>query len=99
MQISCGRKHTLAFVPNGGRVYAWGLGGAGQLGTRSVQSVTSPQVVLGPWLSSKDIFAIKLQPSLSSYTEDCVVKHIFSGGYHCFATVSHKSVFILSFRC
>ncbi|KAG7211831.1 hypothetical protein KM043_011056 [Ampulex compressa] len=50
-QISCGRRHTLAFVPSRSTVYAWGLGGAGQLGNRVRQTVSTPQVVLGPWLS------------------------------------------------
>ncbi|XP_011636945.1 probable E3 ubiquitin-protein ligase HERC4 isoform X1 [Pogonomyrmex barbatus] len=87
-QISCGKRHTLALVPSRGRVYAWGLGGAGQLGNRASQSATTPQIVLGPWSS----------PSGSSMTLDlhysplidCVVKHIFSGGDHCFATITQR---------
>lgn len=88
--MACGRKHTLAFVSRGGRAYSWGLGGAGQLGIRVAKSVTTPQVVLGPWLSSNDVFSSKVEPSLSPYTKNCVLKHIFSGGSgnHCFVTVT-----------
>ncbi|XP_043466153.1 probable E3 ubiquitin-protein ligase HERC4 isoform X1 [Leptopilina heterotoma] len=89
-QVTCGRKHTLAFVPRGGRAYAWGLGGAGQLGIRIAKSVTTPQVILGPWLSSQDVYSSKVEPSLSPYAKNCTLKHIFSGGSgnHCFATVT-----------
>ncbi|XP_051176119.1 probable E3 ubiquitin-protein ligase HERC4 isoform X2 [Leptopilina boulardi] len=89
-QVVCGRKHTLAFVSRGGRAYSWGLGGAGQLGIRVAKSVTTPQVVLGPWLSSNDVFSSKVEPSLSPYTKNCALKHIFSGGSgnHCFVTVT-----------
>ncbi|XP_011049375.1 PREDICTED: probable E3 ubiquitin-protein ligase HERC4 isoform X2 [Acromyrmex echinatior] len=87
-QISCGKRHTLALVPSRGRVYAWGLGGAGQLGNRASQSATTPQVVLGPWSSpsgSSVMLDLHYSPQI-----DCVVKHIFSGGDHCFVTISHK---------
>ncbi|XP_020278361.1 probable E3 ubiquitin-protein ligase HERC4 isoform X2 [Pseudomyrmex gracilis] len=84
-QISCGKRHTLALVPSRGKIYAWGLGGAGQLGNRASQSATTPQVVLGPWSSRNGSSML-----LDSYyipQSDCVVKHIFSGGDHCFATI------------
>ncbi|XP_011882075.1 PREDICTED: probable E3 ubiquitin-protein ligase HERC4 isoform X2 [Vollenhovia emeryi] len=87
-QVSCGKRHTLALVPSRGRVYAWGLGGAGQLGNRGSQSATTPQVVLGPWSSpsgSSMTLDLHYSPEI-----DCVVRHIFSGGDHCFATISPK---------
>lgn len=90
MQISCGKRHTLALVPSRGRVYAWGLGGAGQLGNRASQSVSTPQVVLGPWSSpsgSSVMFDLHYSPQI-----DCIVKHIFSGSDHCFATITQKKV-------
>lgn len=96
MQISCGKRHTLALVPSRGRIYAWGLGGAGQLGNRASQSVTTPQVVLGPWSSpngSSMMLDLHYSPQI-----DCVVKRIFSGGDHCFATISQKKVCVLSYR-
>ena len=49
-QIACGKKHTLAFVPTRGRVYAFGLGGSGQLGNSVYNCATSPQIVHGPWV-------------------------------------------------
>ena len=80
----------MALVPSRGRVYAWGLGGAGQLGNRASQSATTPQVVLGPWSSpsgSSVMLDLHYSPQI-----DCVVKHIFSGGDHCFVTISNKKV-------
>lgn len=74
-QITCGRQHTLAFIPSRGRIYSFGLGGAGQLGFRKITSASTPQVVVGPFgtKSVKDQFCIK---------------RIFAGGDHCFALVS-----------
>ena len=42
-QVACGRKHTLAFVPTRGRLYAFGLGGSGQLGNSAFTSSLTPQ--------------------------------------------------------
>ncbi|XP_011257668.1 probable E3 ubiquitin-protein ligase HERC4 isoform X1 [Camponotus floridanus] len=87
-QISCGKRHTLALVPSRGRVYAWGLGGAGQLGNRASRSATTPLVVLGPWSSASGSsmkFDLYHSPQI-----DCVVRHIFSGGDHCFATITAR---------
>lgn len=49
-QISCGRRHTLTFVPSRGRVYGFGLGSSGQLGHRIIGNSKVPQVVIGPWV-------------------------------------------------
>ncbi|XP_068967213.1 probable E3 ubiquitin-protein ligase HERC4 [Bombus flavifrons] len=86
-QISCGKRHTLALVPSQGRVYAWGLGGAGQLGNNSTRSITTPQVVRGPWVAPNGSSMMDLDKQFSSCTVGYVVKHIFTGGDHCFATV------------
>lgn len=86
-QISCGKRHTLALVPSRGRVYAWGLGGTGQLGNHSTRSVTTPQVVHGPWIAPNGSSIMDLDKQHSSCTIGYVVKHIFTGGDHCFATV------------
>ncbi|GFG40937.1 hypothetical protein Cfor_04032 [Coptotermes formosanus] len=88
-QVSCGRRHTLAFVPSRGRVYAFGLGGAGQLGTRTVRSASTPQVVLGPW-SSPGGAPVVMVGVCSEHAGNCVVRRIFSGGDHCFVSVTHK---------
>ena len=45
------RCHTLAFVPSRGRVYAFGLGGSGQLGVKVTCNMNAPQLVEGPWSS------------------------------------------------
>ncbi|XP_021936482.1 probable E3 ubiquitin-protein ligase HERC4 isoform X2 [Zootermopsis nevadensis] len=88
-QISCGRHHTLAFVPSRGRVYAFGLGGAGQLGTRATCSATTPQVVLGPWVSPGGVSVVEAGIQ-TEHASNCMVRRIYSGGDHCFATVTHK---------
>ncbi|KAJ9585786.1 hypothetical protein L9F63_002423 [Diploptera punctata] len=88
-QISCGRRHTLAFVPSRGRVYAFGLGGAGQLGTRATRNANTPQVVLGPWISPGGVSVVRAGVQ-SEHSSNCVVKRIYSGGDHCFATVTHQ---------
>ncbi|XP_024118863.1 probable E3 ubiquitin-protein ligase HERC4, partial [Oryzias melastigma] len=41
-QIACGRQHTLAFTPSSGKMDSFGLGGNGQLGTRSTCNRKSP---------------------------------------------------------
>ncbi|XP_063636749.1 probable E3 ubiquitin-protein ligase HERC4 isoform X22 [Pan troglodytes] len=48
-QIACGRQHTSAFVPSSGRIYSFGLGGNGQLGTGSTSNRKSPFTVKGNW--------------------------------------------------
>jgi len=80
----------LALVPSRGRVYAWGLGGVGQLGNRAAQSATTPQVVLGPWVLPSGSLTV-VEPYYSPQIE-YIVKHIFCGGDHCFATVIPKKV-------
>uniref|UniRef100_A0A3Q3MJ34 HECT and RLD domain containing E3 ubiquitin protein ligase 4 n=1 Tax=Mastacembelus armatus TaxID=205130 RepID=A0A3Q3MJ34_9TELE len=50
-QIVCGRQHTLAFTPSSGKMDSFGLGGNGQLGTRSTCNRKSPALVKGPWVS------------------------------------------------
>lgn len=55
-QITCGRRHTLTFVPSRGRVYGFGLGASGQLGNRGSKNATVPQVVIGPWVDNFSLF-------------------------------------------
>ncbi|NXC83738.1 HERC4 ligase, partial [Cercotrichas coryphoeus] len=49
-QITCGRQHTTAFVPSSGRIYSFGLGGNGQLGTGTTSNRKSPFTVKGSWI-------------------------------------------------
>ncbi|KZC13149.1 putative E3 ubiquitin-protein ligase HERC4 [Dufourea novaeangliae] len=86
-QISCGKRHTLALVPSRGRIYAWGLGGAGQLGSRVACSAATPQVVQGPWIAPNGSSVMDLDKEFKSCKSDYIVRHIFTGGDHCFATV------------
>ena len=44
-QIACGKRHTLALIPTRGRLYAFGLGGSGQLGNNTFTMATTPQVL------------------------------------------------------
>jgi E3 ubiquitin-protein ligase HERC4 len=84
-QVSCGRQHALAFVPSRGRVYSYGLGGAGQLGLRKPSNASTPQVVLGPWVSPSGVPVV---PSPSNV--NIVIKRIYAGGDHCFVSVTDK---------
>jgi len=75
-QIGCGRRHTLAFILSRNRVFAFGTGGLGQLGNRALANVSSPQVVLGPWLDNEKLF----------------VNTLFVGGDQCFVTLANKKI-------
>lgn len=46
----CPRQHTTAFVPSSGRIYSFGLGGNGQLGTGTTSNRKSPFTVKGNWI-------------------------------------------------
>lgn len=83
-QIACGRQHTLAFVPSSGRIYSFGLGGNGQLGTGSTCNRKSPFTVKGNWISHSDYS--QLPDRIEGYY---CVKKIFSGGDQSFAHYFH----------
>ncbi|KAK5650940.1 hypothetical protein RI129_001969 [Pyrocoelia pectoralis] len=90
-QVSCGGRHTLALVPSRSRVYSFGLGGSGQLGGNNPANASTPQVVLGPWVSTSS-FTIN-----QSSQPQCVIYRIFAGGDHSFATVTDRNDNILPF--
>lgn len=46
------RQHTLAFTPSSGKMYSFGLGGNGQLGTHSTCNRKSPAPIKGPFIFS-----------------------------------------------
>ncbi|CAM2117489.1 putative E3 ubiquitin-protein ligase HERC4 isoform X1 [Caretta caretta] len=79
-QIACGRQHTSAFVPSSGRIYSFGLGGNGQLGTGSTSNRKSPFTVKGNWIP----YSGQCLPSTDSEEYYCV-KRLFSGGDQSFA--------------
>ncbi|NWI84833.1 HERC4 ligase, partial [Pitta sordida] len=79
-QITCGRQHTTAFVPSSGRIYSFGLGGNGQLGTGTTSNRKSPFTVRGNWIP------YSTQCLMTAGSEECYcVKRIFSGGDQSFA--------------
>lgn len=77
------RRHTVALVPSRKRIYAFGLGGAGQLG-KAIKSATSPQVVTGPWLTTSK--------AIIQNSESFVMKRIYAGGDRCFCLVTNNPV-------
>ncbi|XP_035186482.1 probable E3 ubiquitin-protein ligase HERC4 isoform X1 [Oxyura jamaicensis] len=79
-QITCGRQHTTAFVPSSGRIYSFGLGGNGQLGTGTTSNRKSPFTVKGNWLP----YSTQCLIPRDSEQYYCV-KRIFSGGDQSFA--------------
>lgn len=85
-QLACGRQHCLALVPSRGRVYSFGLGFAGQLGLRKTTNASTPQVVLGPWVSPSGKSIINDHNTKEGY----VIHRIFAGGNHCFVTVTRR---------
>ncbi|XP_025061346.1 probable E3 ubiquitin-protein ligase HERC4 isoform X3 [Alligator sinensis] len=80
-QIACGRQHTAAFVPSSGRIYSFGLGGNGQLGTGTTSNRKSPFTVKGNWLS----YSEASNPPTTDNEQYYCVKRIFSGGDQSFA--------------
>ncbi|XP_004701437.1 probable E3 ubiquitin-protein ligase HERC4 [Echinops telfairi] len=82
-QIACGRQHTSAFVPSSGRIYSFGLGGNGQLGTGSTSNRKSPFTVKGNWLPYNGQC-----PSDTDHEDYFCVKRIFSGGDQSFSHYS-----------
>ena len=101
-QISCGKRHVLTFVPTRQRVYSFGLGGSGQLGNKTTNNATTPQVVAGPWVGAleearrqMDSFLIEFQLSRNGSSllnddspDSMIVKRIFSGGDHSFVSTA-----------
>uniref|UniRef100_A0A665WB05 HECT and RLD domain containing E3 ubiquitin protein ligase 4 n=1 Tax=Echeneis naucrates TaxID=173247 RepID=A0A665WB05_ECHNA len=82
-QIACGRQHTLAFTPSSGKMDSFGLGGNGQLGTRSSCNRKSPAPVKGPWVASN---------TPGGTDEQCCVKRIYAGGDQSFANYCTANV-------
>uniref|UniRef100_A0A452RYS9 Probable E3 ubiquitin-protein ligase HERC4 n=1 Tax=Ursus americanus TaxID=9643 RepID=A0A452RYS9_URSAM len=78
-------KHTSAFVPSSGRIYSFGLGGNGQLGTGSTSNRKSPFTVKGNWFP----YTGQCPPDIDSEEYFCV-KRIFSGGDQSFSHYSNR---------
>merc|ERR1711911_153308 len=97
-QIACGRCHTLAFIPSHGRVYAFGLGGSGQLGLTSSCNRNSPQLVAGPWIEPNGLVPMETDQDSSEviHVPSEVVRSIFCGGDQSFALVTPDMVGLIS---
>ncbi|XP_049514109.1 probable E3 ubiquitin-protein ligase HERC4 isoform X10 [Dermacentor silvarum] len=48
-QLSCGRCHTVAYAPQSGKMYIFGLGMSGQLGNGTLESSALPVTIPGLW--------------------------------------------------
>lgn len=94
-QIACGRQHSLALVPSRGRVYSFGIGGSGQLGLRKATSASTPQVVLGPWVSPSGASVVPTKAT----TKNMIIHRIFSGGDHCLVTVTAQEDRVPPYDC
>ncbi|XP_069781833.1 probable E3 ubiquitin-protein ligase HERC3 [Narcine bancroftii] len=94
-QISCGRQHTLAFVPSSGLIYAFGRGNRGQLGSGRMVNAQVPYRVAGNWVTHK----YKVDPNDPSNYH--VLKQVSSGGDQNFALFFHheNSQVPDDFRC
>ncbi|CAL8358068.1 unnamed protein product [Boreogadus saida] len=79
-QIACGRQHTLAFIPSTGKMDSFGLGGNGQLGTRSTCNRKSPAPVKGSWADTNGPVSTE-EGTKQAYC----VKRIYAGGDQSFA--------------
>uniref|UniRef100_A0A8C9TQ15 HECT and RLD domain containing E3 ubiquitin protein ligase 4 n=1 Tax=Scleropages formosus TaxID=113540 RepID=A0A8C9TQ15_SCLFO len=81
-QIACGRQHTLAFIASTGKIDSFGLGGNGQLGTRSTCNRKSPAPVKGNWVLYSDVCPAEID------AQQCCVRRIYAGGDQSFAHFS-----------
>ncbi|XP_070545224.1 probable E3 ubiquitin-protein ligase HERC4 isoform X2 [Ptychodera flava] len=88
-QVACGRRHTLAYIPSVGRVYAFGLGANGQLGNSSTYRKVTPTPVVGIWFPYGNSAWRGLNESVEVPEEKkCFVRRIYTGGDHCFAQLA-----------
>ncbi|XP_066303816.1 probable E3 ubiquitin-protein ligase HERC4 isoform X3 [Branchiostoma lanceolatum] len=77
-QLACGRMHTMAYVGSTGRLYSFGLGGNGQLGSNGTKNCNSPTTVEGPFVPFAGNSGLE--------EEQCyVVQSITAGGDQAFA--------------
>ncbi|XP_037327022.1 probable E3 ubiquitin-protein ligase HERC3 [Pungitius pungitius] len=79
-QITCGRRHTLAFVPSSEVVYAFGCNSHGQLGTGLLGDARSPCPVKASFLTGS---------SHRTGSKQCTVTKIICGGDHSFLLYSN----------
>lgn len=93
--LSFVRRHTLAYTPDNGRIYAFGLGSTGQLGLGTTDNRTSPFPIKGCFVSAQQPDSDLMETdadATSSSSSQYVVKRIYSGGDHCFVISSSSDV-------
>ncbi|CAL1530118.1 unnamed protein product [Lymnaea stagnalis] len=88
-QIACGRGHTLAYVPRTGRLYAFGLGGSGQLGLSTTDNKNSPMSVPGPFTSGTSQGS---PMQVDNQGPDLRIRTIYAGGDHSFVVAQDVDV-------
>ena len=77
------RLHTLAWVPASGKLFSFGSGEHGQLGSNETVTVNSPVVVSDNWLS--------IPVDGNNLEHHNLVKQIASGGDHCCVVTVNSS--------
>lgn len=93
-QIACGRCHTLVYISSSKRLYSFGLGGNGQLGTSSETTVNTanPTCVL---IEMNNLKNHSSNDSLNIFNQDNLFM-INAGGDQSFITCSLVSFYIKS---
>lgn len=93
-QISCGKRHAFAYVPSRGRVYGFGIGGAGQLGNRNGNNASLPTVIAGPWVAPNGSALIDSSIAPKSFQvihdKQLMIKRIFCGGDRCYVVTVNR---------
>ena len=79
------RNHTLALVKSSGKVFSFGQGTSGQLGTGALKNSCVPIVASGNWLPPSTLDDCS---SGTPVDPGNVVKRIFTGGNCSFASVA-----------
>lgn len=93
-QIACGNKHTLAYVPDSGNIFACGSGEDGQIGTGDVVDISSPTIVKGPWYLSRTTGINSQYPGASLYN----IKLVGASGNQSFAIMGTEQEKPYDFR-
>lgn len=92
--ISFDRNHTLAYASTS-KLYAFGLGGSGQLGLGTTNNRSNPFPIATPFFATKLPEQMETDcdenPDLQTLAE-LSVKRVYSGGDHCFVVCSHVQV-------
>ncbi|KAL3877452.1 hypothetical protein ACJMK2_035156 [Sinanodonta woodiana] len=85
IQVACGRRHSVTLQEDSCKIYTFGAGGCGQLGTGTSENMCSPIAISGvSLLHLNGISAYPMEPG------SMVVKRITAGGDHCFLIVSPR---------